>query len=151
MHLALFSSMKGVCFKFHYNFHYSGEGASMLRRHNSKHWSELRVLKNLDMYWKIRHHWFQLVPISFSLTHTVFIIGLELQQCTLLYRKNIYKVSYYCIICEDWSLHVIYFSYLTKKYLPLILHRTLWVAFSTRSRYLSLFITTHTACKLCKP
>ena len=36
----------------------------MPKRDKSKHW---RVLKNLATYWNIRHHWFQLVPISFSL------------------------------------------------------------------------------------
>jgi len=50
--------------------------------------------------------------------HTVFITGSELQQCTLLYGKNIYKVSYYCIMCEDWSLHVTRFRYLAMKNLP---------------------------------
>jgi len=31
-----------------------------------------RVLKNLDTYWNIRHHCFQLVPISFSLARVGF-------------------------------------------------------------------------------
>ena len=30
-----------------------------------------RVLKNLGAHWNIRHHWFQLVPISCSLAHNV--------------------------------------------------------------------------------
>jgi len=61
---------------------------------------------------------FDITSLTRLTLHTVFITGSELRQCTVVPQKSIYKVSYCCIICEDLSLHVIYFSYLAMKYLP---------------------------------
>jgi len=55
-----------------------------------------RVLKNLGTCWNIRHRWFQVVPVSFSLAQTLFIFGVRNHgpRSTIQYWGQIYKISY---------------------------------------------------------